>query len=186
MQLLSESCVQKLVGTDYERMNERQKKIIATPQNLSMWVELGKQSELPLFKSSTELMKSFWKLKKQKLELNGISTHDIDKIINELVNWLEKYGKISMPKRLLLSCSMVALEVFQSQGVIHEQDKMISFCHQSYLDFLIAVRLVEQIYGGRNILDWLGRRGEQTLFRREQLRQALALLADELPDEFLE
>ena len=186
IQLLPESCVLKLVGSDYEKMNERQRKIIATPQNLSMWVELGKQGELPLFKSSTELMKSFWELKKQKLELNGIAAHDIDKIINELVNWLEKYGKISMPRRLLLSCSMVALEVFQSQGVIHEQDKMISFCHQSYLDFLIAVRLVEQIYGGRNILDWLGSREEQTLFSREQLRQALALLADELPDEFLE
>jgi len=61
----------------------------------------------------------------------------------------------------------------------------INFCHQSYLDFLIAQNVVESIENGGSILEWLGTKENQTLFRREQLRQALNMLMIEEIDDFI-
>ncbi|MBW2093185.1 MAG: hypothetical protein JRI34_13820, partial [Deltaproteobacteria bacterium] len=61
----------------------------------------------------------------------------------------------------------------------------ISFCHQRYLDHLIAERLLQKIYQGTgSVIDWLGPRENQSLFRREQLRQVLAMLSEESPAYF--
>ncbi len=54
------------------------------------------------------------------------------------------------------------------------------FCHQSYLDYLIANRVVDEINKNqKNVLEWLGPKESQSLFRREQLRQVLSLLCDD-------
>ena len=61
----------------------------------------------------------------------------------------------------------------------------ISFCHQRYLDHLIAERLLQKIYQGTgSVIEWLGPKENQSLFRREQLRQVLAMLSEESPGDF--
>ncbi len=72
-----------------------------------------------------------------------------------------------------------------SYGVLQQSRNRISFCHQRYLDYLIAERLLIRIYEKKgSIVDWLGGKEKQTLFRREQLRQVLASLLDGSRSDF--
>ncbi len=183
---LPDVTVRQFAGNSYEKMNEQQRRILSIPQNLSMWIELSKQEGQPLFVSSVDLMKQFWAIKKSQLENNGISTEDINSVIDTLSKWLEEKSKITAPNRVLMRCSENAVAAFKSCGIIQEQHNSVGFYHQSYLDFLIASRVIEQIDSGGSILQWLGEKKQQTLFRREQLRQALAMLAMESPHGFYE
>jgi hypothetical protein len=181
---LPDKTVRQLTGNSYEKMNGQQRKILSIPQNLAMWIEVSKQEDQPLFISSVDLMKQFWITKKRQLEKNGISTEDINRIVETLRNWLEGNGKITAPSRVLMDCSVNAIDAFKSCGIIQEQNNTVGFYHQSCLDFLIANKVIEQIDSGGTILQWLGEKKQQTLFRREQLRQALAMLAMESPNGF--
>lgn len=183
---LPDGTVRQFAGNFYDKMNEQQRKILSIPQNLSMWIELNKQEGQPLFVSSVDLMKKFWAIKKRQLENNGISTEDINSVTDTLSKWLEDKSKITAPSRVLVRCSENAVAAFKSSGIIQEQNNNIGFYHQSYLDFLIASRVIEQIDSGGSILQWLGEKKQQTLFRREQLRQALAMLAMESTHGFYE
>jgi hypothetical protein len=116
----------------------------------------------------------------------GILAQDIQNVLDVLVDWLEGKGRISAPPRIIEPCSQRAIEVLESCGVLQKQSGSVSFSHQSYLDFLIAERLLNEIDKGGTIPVWLGPRERQTLFRREQLRQALALLSEESPSRFLQ
>ncbi|OOM76988.1 hypothetical protein CLPUN_25140 [Clostridium puniceum] len=89
-----------------------------------------------------------------------------------------------MPLSYVRTFSDKVITAMQSNGIIQQQDNIISFCHQSYLDFLLAEKVVNEIAEGGDILTWIGNKESQTLFRREQLRQALNLLFEESQKKF--
>jgi hypothetical protein len=186
VQLLSENLVREITGTTFDILTKRQREVLRNPQNLAMWIEINKQGEIQPFKSATELLQKFWDFKTLQLEKYcNISMTDINKVIDVIIDWGEKNGTISAPARIARQVSPKASEALESYGILQEQQNKISFCHQSYLDFFIATRLVAQVFGGGSILSWLGAMERQTLFRREQLRQALSMICDEAPEFFL-
>lgn len=181
---LSEGLVRSIVGPSYAELGARQRKVLANVQNLSMWTEMWKEEATPSFHSATELMKRFWAFRQRQIENEGIASADTQALLERLVRWMDERGAVSAPDRVVRECSQRALAALQSHGILQRQDDRLSFAHQSYLDYLVAVRALEAIDQGRRIPDWLGPRDRQTLFRREQLRQALTLLQEENPDRF--
>lgn len=131
-------------------------------------------------------MREFWRNRRWILhDQANITPDQIDQVLTPLIDYMEKFGKISAPERIIDSCPKVSRALF-SYGILQKIAGKISFCHQRYLDYLIANRLLEQIeVGTGGILEWLGAKEKQSLFRREQLRQALAMLAEESPSRFL-
>jgi hypothetical protein len=62
-------------------------------------------------------------------------------------------------------------------GLFNRDDDVLSFAHQSYFDHLVAERVwAEAAQGGRAPLEWVA--ANQSLFRRDQLRQLLTLLRE--------
>ena len=182
---LTTETLQKVIGPSFGGMTDRQKRILASPQNLAIWTELKRTGGVPAFRSATELMRRFWENRREVLEKAGISPEQLDQVLTTLVNYMEGHGKISAPKRKVDRWQKVT-KALCSFGILQESAGKITFCHQSYLDYLIADRLLRQIDEGTgNILDWLGPKEKQSLFRREQLRQALTMLSEESPQEFL-
>jgi hypothetical protein len=60
----------------------------------------------------------------------------------------------------------------------------LKFAHQSFLDYLVAERILnEWLMRGTSPLEWLRSR-DQSLFRREQLRQVLFLQREQAPEEY--
>lgn len=183
---LSRGILDKVIGPSASQMTERQKQILSSPQNLAMWMELKSANSLPDFRSATELMRRFWKNRLIFLDIAGINSEEINTALRALVEYMEHYGKVSAPGRILGNWPKVA-EAMSSYGIIQQNvDGYINFCHQSYLDYLIADRLLTQIGNGTgSVTSWLGSKDQQSLYRREQLRQALAMLSEEVPADFL-
>jgi len=178
--------VKKIAGAPFLQMTEKEKSLLANPLNLSIWVELSHAGTVPRFRTATDLMREFWKNRRWVLhDQANIAPDQVDQVLTPLIDYMEKYGKISAPERIIAAWPKISEALF-SYGILQQSVGRISFCHQRYLDYLIANRLLEQIDAGTwSIIGWLGTKEQQSLFRREQLRQALAMLAEESPSRFL-
>lgn len=188
---LADKAVRDLVGASYDLLMPDQRRILSNPQNLYMWFEIGTDGAQPPFRSATALMRHFWCYKRQSIErqitgLGKMNMVEVDKIIDRLVCYMEKNGKVSAPGVIISRYPPSAIETLESHGIIQKQNGSSSFCHQSYLDYMVAEKLCCEIIEGGSIIHWLGPKDKQSLFRREQLRQALVLLAEDNPDFFLD
>jgi len=184
---LSSDKLKELVGPVFAQMTTKEKNLLVCPQNLAIWMELKQTGTVPSFQTATGLMREFWKDRRTKLTNEAhIAPEQIDQVLSILIGYIESNGKISVPERVVSSWPSV-IDAFCSYGVLQKNSGMINFCHQRYLDHLIANNLLAQIDAGtRNVLDWLGAKEKQSLFRREQLRQALVMISEESPERFLQ
>lgn len=184
---LSQEKLKEVLGLSFSQMTAKERNLLACPQNLAIWMELKQAGSIPSFQTATGLMREFWKDRRTKLTDEArITSDEIDRVLSILITYIETNGKISIPERAV-SSSPIAIDAFCSYGILQKNAGMINFCHQRYLDHLIANNLLGQIDTGTgSILDWLGTRDKQSLFRREQLRQALVMMSEESPDRFLQ
>lgn len=182
---LSSKALVEILGPSANQFTDRQKQILACPQNLAMWMTLKKENSIPKFRSVAELMRCFWQNRRELLGIAGIAMPELDMVINLILDEMERSGRVSVSTRIL-SRSPIIFSALQSYGIIQESNGKVTFCHQSYSDYLIADRLLQQIYnGGGDIIKWLGLKERQSLFRREQLRQTLAMMSEESPHDFV-
>lgn len=172
-------------GVDFGRLKEKVKQILLSPQHLSMWVKLKKDVRMHEFQSATQLMREFWKEQYRILETMHVNADEADTVLDTIVNYMEQNGNLYAPASLISHQQKVS-SALSTQEIVRIDDKRISFCHQSYLDFRIADHLLRDIHRKQgDICAWLGSKEKQSLFRREQLRQVLVLLSDEDPIEFV-
>ena len=177
----SDEQLRAIIGQDTTALTKTQKRILSCPQNLAIWMELKKKGTTPAFRSATELMRRFWDNRRRLLEQAGIAADQMDAFLAPLLDYMEDKGEISAPAALVANDPAVR-DAFVSFGILQQDAGRISFCHQRYLDHLIAERLLQKIYQGTgSVIEWLGPKENQSLFRREQLRQALAMLSEESP-----
>lgn len=184
---LDDSVVRRLVGELYESLNLRQQKLLRSVQNLSLWLELSSKSHAPTgFVSSADLMRKFWDNRYEELARRNVPSEETNGLISSMIDYFSRYGVLSVPYRLIQVFQRAALEL-QSLSVIRVTQNSVSFCHQSYYDYLLACRIADEIKSGKNsIFEWLGDKTQQSLFRREQLRVLLLLMREENPDRYVE
>lgn len=185
---LSDKVVEEVVvrcGGSFSELTQRQREILASAHHLGMWAAIVAEGHASAFQSSTELMRQFWVNRYRELARAGVSADDADTVLDLLVEYMERNGILSAPASMVGSHQNVLHEM-QTLGVMRVSNGQVMFCHQSYLDFRIAQRLLCQIHrGAGTVAGWLGPKERQSLFRREQLRQVLLLLSDDSPEEFL-
>jgi len=181
----SDEQLKEIIGPDIAALTGSQKRILSCPQNLAIWIKLKKQGAISAFRSATELMRRFWENRRQILEEKAkISAEQMDAFLKPLLDYMEEKGEISAPPSIGGKNPTVR-DVLVSFGILQLSPDRISFCHQRYLDHLIAERILQSIYQGTgSVLSWLGTKENQSLFRREQLRQVLGMLVDESPADF--
>jgi len=182
---LSEQTVNSIVGLVYSNMSSQQKEVLAFPHNLAMWTQLATPQSSPNFQTATDLMRAYWDDRRRALRLANVPDNDVQATLDTLVDHLDRERHKSVPERVFVRYARTC-EALHSLGVLFTSSHCISFTHQSYLDFLIADRLLKQVYDGTgSISGWLGGKSNQSLFRREQLRYMLSLLCEESFEHFL-
>jgi hypothetical protein len=170
-------------GHAFSSLSKRQKGILQSPQHLAMWVRLVQSGGAPDFQNRVELMRDYWESRVRELKRHDVSVDDANSLLGTLVYYMESNGSVSAPRSLVANPEVLA--ALRACGLLQFSGGQITFSHQSYLDFQIATRVVRQIHGeGGTVRGWLGDCERQSLFRREQLRQALVLLHDDLPHQF--
>lgn len=185
---LTDSLAQQLVGQfgfNFQQLSIQQRKLLKTIGNFAIWAQIVKSEEAsPDFGSQTQLLRLYWQIRFQEIEKAGIAVADREALIDKLVSHMERTAVPSAPKRLLDQHQKPGTDL-QSLGVLRVSGHRVGFAHQTHLDFLIANRVMEKLDASNaSVIDWLGKRTEMSLFRREQLRQLLMLLADEYPERF--
>lgn len=162
-------------------LDESELQLLRRIHHLQMWMtlypKLGAQGSL---RTRRALMEAFWQDRRTRLSELGISPDRVETIEQRLIDKMDEGARLSVPSALL-SLSSKEVQAFQSLHILQmdsERDH-VSFCHQSYLDYLVSIRIAEEIScGSKDLLTWLGTREGQSLFRREQLRLILEGLRD--------
>lgn len=175
------------VGVAPSSLRPKQLSLLESVHRLAMWLEIVKsEAASPPFETSTQLLRCFWENRRMTVERAGCDAGARDEVIQRLVEYMETNARSSAPERLLGTNAKLKTEL-QSCGMISVRDGAVSFGHQTNLDFLIAEKAVTSMtIGGQTIEQWLGSQERHSLFRREQLRQLLFLLADEDHPRYLE
>jgi hypothetical protein len=166
-------------GGHYHDLDGRQKLLLRSPQCLSLWSELQADRQAPRrFRTVTDLMRAFWANRRERIAAAGISSADAEAAIDALVGHMDGGGTLEAPERVLERHPLAGREL-RSLNVVTVTRRTVSFAHQSYLDYLVAERVLRELYAGAvTVPAWL-KEHDQSLFRREQLRQVLVLLRDE-------
>ena len=165
-------------------LSKRQIEILRSPQHMSIWASLIKNGCAIELNNRVQLMQAYWDEKGRELKQKGISSDALHMQLSNIISYMEKKGKLFAPYST--ATNQDAIEALSACGLIQVQNNKISFSHQSYLDFQIAKNLTHDIHQDKkSITEWLGNKNQQSLFRREQLRQVFSLLSEESPDDFL-
>lgn len=160
---------------------ESELRLLQHIHHLQMWLhlypKLGSQGSLSTRRA---LMEAFWQDRRTQLNNLEISQDRIEKIEIRLVEEMEEGSQLTAPLGAL-RLSSHECKAYQSLQILQvdEASNRISFCHQTYLDYLVALQIVTRLKkNAKSLLNWLGTKDNQSLFRREQLRLVLEELRD--------
>jgi len=172
-------------GGAFRSFAKAQQNLLRSTLCLSLWTELARDGQPPTyFTTAAELMRAFWWMRRSQLEAMGFSGAEIDTALGQLTTWMDRNGSVHAPERLLDNHPK-AKDAFLSLNLISIGEARVTFAHQTFFEYLFASRLLDAINSGREtIAGWL-KRHDQSLFRREQVRQLLWLQRDEAPQDYL-
>lgn len=166
-------------GQNWNSLNSRQKRLLQSPQCLYLWTILQDSCKPFSFHTATDLMRAYWEdVRAKKIPTLNVSVDDCNAVLEAVVSYMDDHGKLTAPTSLV-SRFPKARNALVSLNVLGVDEGRIAFRHQSYLDYLIAERIIGKVFASNgSVIDWL-RETNQSLFRRDQLRQILALLRDQ-------
>lgn len=170
--------VEQVVGNGYAILSTKLKILLRTPSNLYIWSNLEVKSQNNTYRSSSDLIKEWWNQLRTKCEHIGISNQDLYELKEIIVKHIDNLGKLMIPEQFVRNCSRVAIEHLLSNGLLLSENKSIGFVHQSFYDYFLAEKMIEQIFEDSSVIDIIGPISEQTPSKRYQLQMILENLID--------
>ena len=154
--------------------------------HLQMWLAIYmKAKTVPAFDTAWTLIGKFWSSRLDDLAEDGVNQARAEELERRLVAAVQAGAVLSAPVRVL-GMTERELKLYQDHHLIQvDEHQAFTFCHQGYQDYLVAKHLLGELdqtkpeQGGNKVVEWLGSRENQSLFRREQLRLVLVALRAE-------
>lgn len=168
-------------ATKFASLPDRQRKLLRQPASLALWWNLATAGRAPSqFTNATQLMREVLKLRRIEASRDhDVSVSELNYVITQLVNFMESQGRLDAPESLVPDHNR-AVNALCSLGLVKRDDAKLTFAHQGYFDHLVAEQvLARALRGDDDPAQWL--KSNQSLFRRDQLRQLLTLLRDADP-----
>jgi len=132
----------------------------------------------------TDLMGKFWESTRRRL--TELKPGPYQEVLDALVTDMDRCGTLASPRSVAERWPEEVAALLSMNVLVEGPGNRLLFSHQSYLDYLTAGRVRDEVRNGRGtVLGWLAE-DDQSLFRRGQLRQLLSLLRDDDPERFLE
>jgi hypothetical protein len=185
---LSDVAVAEVVasaGGNHAEFTPRQKELLRSPLHLALWVQATEDGrQVGIWATQADLLRAFWRSRFDMAERMGVSPAETRDAVSALVNEMDRRGRLTAPARTLETYPRAA-DVLRSLNVVVEAGGRLAFAHQSYFEYRLAARLLDETQGGgRSVMDWIRER-DQSLLRRDQLRLVLTLLRDEDHGEYV-
>ncbi|MFC3040410.1 hypothetical protein ACFOGI_09080 [Virgibacillus xinjiangensis] len=178
--------VKEVVGETYNNLSIKLRALLKTPSNLYIWSNLEEKRQTNTFISSSDLIKQWWMQLSINSEILGISINDLNDLKDTIVNQIDNLGKLMIPIQMVGHCSRFAIEQLLSNGLLISDGKKIGFVHQSFYDYFLVEKMIQQIFEGNSITSILGFPSKQTPSKRYQLQMLLENLLDYDIDDFVD
>ena len=181
---LDEETVISIVGNQYYDFSKRLKEVLKIPNNLYIWQHLDSKKEIFDFASTGKLISEWWEQLCRKCISFNLKDTKLNSIKMEIVNCLEKNGKVFFSKKAF-NISSQYLDYLVSNSFLICQGEKYSFAHQSILDYFIAEELLKRYWNGENIQKLIGKKENQTPRKRYQIQMFLEYLLEYNSEEFI-
>ena len=166
-------------GVETEGLTEGQRRLLALPLNLSVFMEIGDPAFC--FTTSTELMQRLLEKKTRDLQKERNIGWSVQAPLCAMAEWMSDKQELSCPDSVLDDFDG-AKNWLSSEGLIFVEQQWLAFFHENFFDFIFARTFARS---NRNIADFLTST-EQHLFRRTQVRQILMSMRDTDKPRYLE
>jgi hypothetical protein len=173
--------VLQAVGVDYGTLPIRLQQLLLHPNTLDAWHRLVvRGSTRRDFATQTQLLSALIDaLRAEAVRDHGSSDQEVYDTLDAARTHMERTGRLSVPTSVL-DAHRGGLKACCGAGLMVQVGGTVSFPHQSYYDHLVAVAaLGASGASSAQIVAWV--KQDQSLERRDQLRQLLFLLHDEQP-----
>ncbi|MCX6844392.1 MAG: hypothetical protein NTX53_19190, partial [candidate division WOR-3 bacterium] len=158
------------IGLDSRRLDDRQLHLLSMPIHLKLLSEIvdPQNPGMPTFATTKELFDLYWDRKQDVIRARLGHPVRWTEVIDALATWLSDHQVLSAPLAILDQFDADAKHLASENVIVRDGDRY-AFFHQSFFDYAFARRFAAM---GQSILSLL-RSGEQTLFRRSQVRQII-------------
>jgi hypothetical protein len=171
---------------EFEGLSRFQQKTLSIPLWLSIYMSIAERNDTaPKFNNRLDLVNDFWKDRFSLIDEQGLNSELCEKLINDIVDIMERMGELSIPVRLLQHTNDVSLRTLQSVDLLSIQNNQISFRHQSLFDYKVGQKMFDFAFDSPdNLIQYIGGFEKQTLEKREHLKYALLMLLDTKPIKY--
>ncbi|MBX3384638.1 MAG: hypothetical protein KF864_14130 [Phycisphaeraceae bacterium] len=171
----------RAVGVEYGSLPPRLQKLLVHPNTLDAWHRLAARGSTRRdFATQTQLLAAlFDALRAEAVRTHLVPDGDVHQVLVTARETMERTGRLAAPASVFDGHS-AALRACCAVGLLVRSGGTVSFPHQSYFDHLVAkTALTASGYSPQDIVRWI--KLDQSLERRDQLRQLLFTLRDEDP-----
>lgn len=148
--LLSENEVEGIVGKSYAQMPLKLKKTLQVPSSLFVWSRLENGENQNAVTSSFQLMEEWWSQIQNRCRQMSLEKQDVCKCKDKIVSRMDRLGKLALPATIFADDKNI-VEAFVSNGLLVAEHERIAFAHQSFLDYFLAQKAIQDIYDGHNL-----------------------------------
>jgi len=156
-------------GGSTASLTARQRALSAAPLHLALWTQVVAAGETPGgWSTHADLLRAFWRSSLDAAGPDGGAGRGGPRGSGCPGREMDRRGELAAPARTL-DRGPERAAALKSLHVVVESGRRLTFAHQSYFEYQLATRLLDDAQGGgRSVLGWV-REGEQSLLRREQL-----------------
>lgn len=171
----------KGIGVEYGSLPNRLQKLLLHPGTLDAWYLLAKKSGVRRdLATQTQLLGELVQIcREEAARMPDVTDSEVHRAIEIARVSMERSGKLTVPDTAFDECQ-AAMNACCSVGLFVRTGSSIGFPHQSYFDYLVARAAIKESGGDpKSALVWV--KEDQSLERRDQLRQMLFLLYEQEP-----
>lgn len=183
--LLSDKEVQDIVGQPYAHMPLKLKKTLQIPSSLLVWSHLKNDDKRNAVTSSFQLMEEWWSQIQNNCQQMSLDRQRVCGCKDKVVFLMDRQGRLNLP-RTIFNDDKDIIEAFASNGLLVINRKSIAFAHQSFLDYFLAQKVIEELYAGANLADLYRPEKQQLPALRYRFLMVLQTLLDSDSNVFVE
>ena len=184
--VFEENEVKEIIGKNYENFLPKLKNLLKIPSNLYIWQHLDKNEVYEGCLTTSHLINNWFEQICRKSTTAGLQERAINEVIKRIVDFLDKTGRLYIPKQNL-NIEEAELDYLISSEIIILQNNKVSFVHQSILDYFISQSMFEKYFNDSNqpIENIIGEKSKQNPSRRYQVQMFLQNILELDSSDFL-
>ncbi len=182
---LEEEKIQNVVGETYRSLNLKLKNLLKVPSNLYIWTKLKEKEDMNDIFTTGTLINKWWKQIEKESTKFDIRIQDLINARDEIVDKMRNFNKISISCRHLKIDNNILDFLHSQEFIIKLENEIISFSHQSILDFYLVENMIDRYLNGEELINLIGTKKQQVPNKRYQVQMFLQELIIEDTGKFV-